>query len=63
MRWIWLKKLSKVIIESDSAEVVKALQYKAMDHTYTGRIISYSQALLSTMPDVSFRFVKRDAND
>lgn len=62
LRWIWAKKLTKVVIESDSAETVKAIQFKASDDTYTGRIISDCQTMLSTMIDVSFCFVRREAN-
>lgn len=62
MRWILSKKLTKVIIESDCSEAVKALKCKTVDRTYAGRIVSDCQAMLRSMPDISFRSVRRDAN-
>lgn len=60
--WIQSKGLSKVVIESDCAEVVKAIQGKTKRHNYVGRIVADCQHLQSSLHDISFSCIKREAN-
>lgn len=62
LKWIQAKGLSKVVIESDCAEVIKAIQRKSEVHNYFGRIIADCQGLQNALLDISFRFVGREAN-
>lgn len=62
IKWIQSKGLSKVIIESDCLEVVKAIQRKVNIHSYVGRVISDCQTLKDFTSDAFFSFTKREAN-
>lgn len=63
MRLIGVKNLNKVIIESDCIGLVKAIQNKEKDYSYTGRIIADSLVLLNSMSDISFSWARRNANE